>query len=77
MQAWRGDPHRAVWANRRVESLAGFPEELEKFRALGHLPFTTQLLVTALNKRTIDESIVHQSRETPKPRLNPLILSSQ
>jgi hypothetical protein len=25
---------------------------LEKFRALGHLPFTTQLLVQALNKRT-------------------------
>jgi hypothetical protein len=30
----------------------GLPGEMEKFWALGHLSFTTQLLVTALNKRT-------------------------
>ena len=58
-------------------TLTGLPGETEKFRALGPLPITKQRLVKALNKRTIDESVVHKSPETAKPRSNPLILPSQ
>ena len=52
----------------RNNSLMGFFGETEKFRALGHLPFTTQLLMKALNKRTIDESPEKMPSETPKRR---------
>jgi hypothetical protein len=41
---------------------------LEKFRVLGHLPFTTQLLVKALKERTINESLEKVPLETPKRR---------
>jgi hypothetical protein len=63
----------------RAAALAadGLPGETEKFWAPGELLIVIQILVGTLGKRTIDESVVHESLETPKPRLNPLILPSQ
>jgi hypothetical protein len=55
----------------------GLPGETEKFRALGHLSFTPQLLVKALNKRTIDESLEKMPSATLKRRQMSLILPSQ
>ena len=79
MAAWRldGKPRTARRFTVYKNCPLGFPEELEKYRAVGSLLLVTQSFARGARKRTIDESLWKAPSETREHRGNTLILPSQ